>query len=1027
MKLFHYISVIAILMAYAYSQASTKCGVDSPPRPMIIERVMSPPGLPGLNSGGGISSYKKSFPTEDDDLTSYLLFPQAVCTYPNCERDSCSFTFEKSPYQGCDTSCKCINPCDSTSCSQGQVCTVTRATDNGYVAKCVTPPTSGSCPKLYCSEPACVYGYVLDSNGCQTCECKHPCKDFGCRANSTCQLLPSVSNPSTLEPKCVVCPKLTSCPKIGVCPNGLAKDQNGCDVCECKGCDCTPVCSGNFCLDYRKMDSKTGCQTCPCESVNCNVSGDVVCPKSSCQTGSCKYGLELDDNGCYMQNCACRDPCKKQNCQPNSFCKMSADDCPPGALCRDAPMPYCEVCPNLSSCTLNCPNGLQKDPTTNCSTCQCAQNPTNTGGQKSQGEQGGSYGSPCAPACPGMICPNGKAVDPATPHNCSVPLASCDQSKCPMGIERDQSGCPSATCGCHDICKGVECPMDQTCVVTDQCPDNNVDCRDRFLRQCPPINCQSPCRMFLNRDTNCYECDCTYDLCANFKCPENQRCQIQTQPECDPMKANCRDGPMRMCVDNNDISMTTKTYCPPINCPLPCSISSLSPPSSSSSSSSPSCPICQCPDSCNGARCNDNDECVMVLTQYCNRGDCPRVARCLPKVPAFCSLGLNNGQPCGVAPVNQWYYSSATQQCELFSFTGCKGNENRFPTLTSCTSACVRSSFNCQPLSNITCPIQTCKFGYKLDENGCKMCTCIDPCENYMCPYVGQRCSLQSQICIQPPCDPTFYVECHCPTDITCPHGRVGESCECYDPCSSVKCGANQLCSIVEQGCDEKYISEKCQAVGVCVDGFLKRNMTIKINASYDDYVLANQDQYNSKITQELALYYDVAPSNIAIIKNVKGSIITTAQIIFDNGKQYEEAANKPIVFNITINNTMLRASISSSNEIKPQQNDVNNNNNIENNNGLSEGDKRLIILLCVLIPVGIIITIPLIFIICKKCMSRGKSSSLFGASLTQHDFSDTLSRIPTSVIEQQQPITIKHSDMKDQSEIEIIEDALPR
>ena len=66
------------------------------------------------------------------------------------------------------------------------------------------------------------------------------------------------------------CPKM-DCHKDGVCPLGLAKNKDGCDVCECHGCPCTNDCFSMYCPDY-SMDEKTGCDLCSCAVIDCEVS-----------------------------------------------------------------------------------------------------------------------------------------------------------------------------------------------------------------------------------------------------------------------------------------------------------------------------------------------------------------------------------------------------------------------------------------------------------------------------------------------------------------------------------------------------------------------------------------------------------------------------------------------------------------------------------------------------------------------------------------------------------------------------------
>ncbi|CAG2255625.1 unnamed protein product [Mytilus edulis] len=109
----------------------------------------------------------------------------------------------------CPIFCKCKTGCAGnaepkplSSCGEGQQICPSRY-------QCTIPPEGGigvccpyECPQVKCSEP-CPYGFVIDANGCQTCEC---------------------------EPRCGAVCAIS-------CPFGNVLDENNCPICECKtGC-----------------------------------------------------------------------------------------------------------------------------------------------------------------------------------------------------------------------------------------------------------------------------------------------------------------------------------------------------------------------------------------------------------------------------------------------------------------------------------------------------------------------------------------------------------------------------------------------------------------------------------------------------------------------------------------------------------------------------------------------------------------------------------------------------------------------
>lgn len=73
--------------------------------------------------------------------------------------------------------------------------------------------------------------------------------------------------------------------------------------------------------------------------------------------------------------------------------------------------------------------------------------------------------------------------------------------------------------------------------------------------------------------------------------------------------------------------------------------------------------------------------------------------RCeLPKDAGICGYALVltvNFQSNGVyyrENISMYYYNFVSKQCELFSYGGCMGNENKFSTLTECEENCGRKA-----------------------------------------------------------------------------------------------------------------------------------------------------------------------------------------------------------------------------------------------------------------------------------------------------------------------------------------------
>lgn len=394
--------------------------------------------------------------------------------------------------------------------------------------------------------------FFLSPSAAQDVSSNNSCQNVTCSANQECRLVEvqCLRAPCYPVPTCVpACPSLSGCNVS--CSNGLAKDGNGCAVCSCsRVCDPDP-CPGMFC-PYGKAKNSNGCILCPCHQpcmeiecvsgTQCQVERNQTnndfyarcvpivttppCTKIQC-TNQCRFGFRSDSNGC--RTCDCFDPCQNYRCPENKRCALTADDCPPGAECRDAPMPYCTddptiidsassttlqmiissssssssspPCPPADDCVLNCSRGRMRD-SSGCSVCQCVCDP-----------------DPCL----GLMCLYGKTTD--------------------------GDGCP--LCPCHQPCSEVTCAGGQECQVVKNLTTNAYfgTCVVTVpAPTCAPVRCNNTCQYsFKHDENNCPTCNC-YDPCEYRSCPANQRC-IMPPNDC-PSGTQCRDSLMPICVDD---------------------------------------------------------------------------------------------------------------------------------------------------------------------------------------------------------------------------------------------------------------------------------------------------------------------------------------------------------------------------------------------------------------------------------------------------------------------------------------------
>jgi len=83
--------------------------------------------------------------------------------------------------------------------------------------------------------------------------------------------------------------------------------------------------------------------------------------------------------------------------------------------------------------------------------------------------------------------------------------------------------------------------------------------------------------------------------------------------------------------------------------------------------------------------------CSATMNNFYSMEECEKT--CLPKTDV-CELPLKTG-PCKVAPLTRYFFNVDSQECERFTYGGCGGNANNFPSMRDCKERCdsvVRSS-----------------------------------------------------------------------------------------------------------------------------------------------------------------------------------------------------------------------------------------------------------------------------------------------------------------------------------------------
>ncbi len=319
---------------------------------------------------------------------------------------------------------------------------------------------------------------------------------------------------------------------------------------------------------------------------------------------------------------------------------------------------------------------------------------------------------------------------------------TCHEGECLPGCESD-ADCGKGWCGPREDGDGFTCSpfrgegdacnigasqldsepcgpgMVCACVTAD--PDENGECEPTCHRVPPPDVCglapeTGPClaafqRWYFDRSTNscqsftwggCGGNDNNFESaelcvgmcggatpCGDTQCRPHQKCRIFEDPQ---------SGPTAYCADT----------CEEFPCP-------------------------------SGSTCHLDD--VVCFTE-----PCPPIARCVPD-RSTCSQPVEVG-PCAAA-IQRWYFDSENGRCDGFTYGGCGGNENNFPSLDECTDACGGEP---NPCDTVRCRAhQVCRVHTEAD--GTRSPYCADSCRDFPCPP-GLSCELRDVQCVRAPCPP---------------------------------------------------------------------------------------------------------------------------------------------------------------------------------------------------------------------------------------------------------------------------------
>ncbi|XP_038046743.1 multiple epidermal growth factor-like domains protein 6 [Patiria miniata] len=648
----------------------------------------------------------------------------------------------------CSEECGEQNPCAS-----GQICC-----SNGCGHSCVE-----GCPPVMC-RMRCPNGWARNEEGCEICQCQgglgggiaNVCPVIEGQVGGICSEECGEQNPCASGQIC--CSNgcghscVEGCPPVMCrmrCPNGWARNEEGCEICQCQGgpvglpgpprvCPVIEGQVGGICSEE-------------CGEQNPCASGQLCCSNGcghSCVEGCrpvlcrmyCRFGWDRDENGCEI--------CK---------CKAPPSDCKP-LLCR-----------------LGCRNGYQTDEN-GCDICKCRGHIPTT---FSIPHRFVPRRDPLMPVCPvrdteqavGGICSEECGEENPCPlgriccsngcgHSC---VEGCRpvlcRMYCPYGWDTDEeTGCEICQCTrptTELVCPVVPAQRPVGGICTEECGRDNPcteeghtccsnGCGHTCVQGCTPVACRRRCEHgFATDERGCEICSCAAPP-LELTCPEvpesmggicSEDCE--SDDSCEVGQKCCSNGCGHACTQG----------CRPVLCYMYCR--------HGWARDESGCEICQCEEgpqiACAMPRCaNECPHGRVTDKNGCMKCDClpgPNEPRC-PEVSS--DVGGICVDTCGID-------------------NKCQG-ENELCCSNGCGHTCMEA---CPP---VLCKMK-CLHGWARNERGCEICECYQPEETCTNGKVYQDCgSACPATCEIVRSGASLACTYQCARGCACPHNTVLDS-----------------------------------------------------------------------------------------------------------------------------------------------------------------------------------------------------------------------------------------------------------